>query len=87
MSLLTSCFTSHYVRLWPQVMGADRPMQASPMFDGRAVLYPSEAVLRDYLSWRQVDTHINNQVSALLLGMSSGDQLHASPTCCCCKET
>ena len=32
------------------------------MFDGRAVLYPSESAVRDYLSWRQVDTHINNQV-------------------------
>ena len=37
-------------------------MLASPLFDGRAVLYPSEAIVRDYLAWRQVDTHINNQV-------------------------
>lgn len=42
-------------------MGADRPLQASPMFDGRVVQYPSTRSLRDYLSWRQVDTHINNQ--------------------------
>lgn len=26
-----------------------------PTFDGRAVCYPSERNLRDYLSWRQVD--------------------------------
>jgi tRNA(His) guanylyltransferase len=44
-------------------MGSERFLLAAPMFDGRAVLYPSEAVLRDYLSWRQVDTHINNQAS------------------------
>ena len=44
-------------------MGSDRPMLASPVFDGRAVLYPTETVVRDYLAWRQVDTHINNQVS------------------------
>jgi tRNA(His) guanylyltransferase len=31
-----------------------------PSFDGRIVCYPSDAVLRDYLSWRQVDYHINN---------------------------
>lgn len=31
-----------------------------PTFDGRAVLYPSVENLRDYLSWRQVDAHINN---------------------------
>ncbi|ETN41767.1 uncharacterized protein HMPREF1541_03704 [Cyphellophora europaea CBS 101466] len=31
-----------------------------PTFDGRAVVYPTTANLRDYLSWRQVDCHINN---------------------------
>ncbi|KAL1431014.1 hypothetical protein MTO96_014424 [Rhipicephalus appendiculatus] len=31
-----------------------------PSFDGRVVLYPSDANLRDYLSWRQADCHINN---------------------------
>lgn len=38
------------------------PLQSTPSFDGRCVLYPSDAILRDYLAWRQVDTHINNQV-------------------------
>ncbi|XP_030622360.1 putative tRNA(His) guanylyltransferase isoform X2 [Chanos chanos] len=31
-----------------------------PGFDGRVVLYPSNHNLRDYLSWRQADCHINN---------------------------
>jgi tRNA(His) guanylyltransferase len=31
-----------------------------PSFDARAVVYPTTANLRDYLSWRQVDCHINN---------------------------
>lgn len=31
-----------------------------PSFDGRVVLYPSSSNLRDYMSWRQVDCHINN---------------------------
>ncbi|KAG1679116.1 hypothetical protein FOA52_000471 [Chlamydomonas sp. UWO 241] len=61
VSLITSCFTSNYVRLWASVMGPERPLLASPMFDGRAVLYPTERLIRDYLSWRQVDTHINSQ--------------------------
>ncbi|XP_061128395.1 probable tRNA(His) guanylyltransferase isoform X3 [Syngnathus typhle] len=29
-------------------------------FDGRVVLYPSNRNLKDYLSWRQADCHINN---------------------------
>jgi tRNA(His) guanylyltransferase len=40
----------------------DQPLLYTPVFDGRAVCYPNFAVLRDYLSWRQADTHINNQV-------------------------
>ena len=60
VSLLTSCFTSHYVMQWPSVMEG-RPLRCAPLFDGRAVLYPSEALVKDYLRWRQVDTHINNQ--------------------------
>ncbi|OAX85429.1 hypothetical protein ACJ72_00200 [Emergomyces africanus] len=31
-----------------------------PSFDGRAVQYPSLKNLRDYMSWRQADCHINN---------------------------
>ena len=31
-----------------------------PTFDGRSVCYPTNRNLRDYLSWRQADTHINN---------------------------
>lgn len=31
------------------------------MFDGRAVLYPNDQTIRDYLAWRQVDVHVNNQ--------------------------
>ncbi|XP_063148206.1 probable tRNA(His) guanylyltransferase isoform X3 [Candoia aspera] len=29
-------------------------------FDGRVVLFPSDQNLKDYLSWRQADCHINN---------------------------
>jgi tRNA(His) guanylyltransferase len=61
VSLITSCFSANYVRLWPTHL-PDVPLQRTPLFDGRAVLYPSDQAMRDYLSWRQVDTHINNLV-------------------------
>ena len=70
VSLITSCFTSAYVRHWPHFFPATDdapalPLKANPMFDGRAVLYPEVQTVRDYLSWRQVDTHVNNQVGVL----------------------
>lgn len=60
LSLVVSLFTAAYVRLWGSFF--DTPLQSTPSFDGRCVLYPTDAALRDYLAWRQVDTHINNQV-------------------------
>ena len=62
MSLVTSCFTGSYVRFWATFF-PDKQLQWTPMFDGRAVCYPTDAILRDYLAWRQADAHINNQVS------------------------
>lgn len=35
-------------------------MQYPPSFDGRLVWYPTAEIIRDYFSWRQADTHINN---------------------------
>lgn len=61
VSVLTSCFAANYVRWWPEVMGPSRPLKATPVFDGRAVCYPNAKTLRDYLSWRQADCHVNNQ--------------------------
>lgn len=62
LSLIVSCFSGSYVRLWPEVF-PEKPLMSTPVFDGRAVCYPSTRTLRDYLSWRQTDTHINNLVS------------------------
>ena len=61
MSLVTSCFTATYVHQWPQHFPGT-PLAGMPMFDARAVLYPLPQTLRDYLSWRQADTHVNNLV-------------------------
>ena len=65
-SLLVSCFSAAYVRFWPRHF-PDSELKRTPMFDARAVCYPSDKSMRDYLSWRQVDTHINNQVHTFLL--------------------
>ncbi|KAK2078941.1 hypothetical protein QBZ16_002631 [Prototheca wickerhamii] len=59
VSLITSCFTGSYIRRWPERLPGT-PLRSTPLFDGRAVCYPTLKILRDYLAWRQVDTHINN---------------------------
>ncbi|KAF2493955.1 tRNAHis guanylyltransferase [Lophium mytilinum] len=57
---IVSTFSSYYVYLWPKYF-PDTPLTPPlPSFDGRAVVYPSVRNLRDYMSWRQVDCHINN---------------------------
>ncbi|KAI5864820.1 tRNA guanylyltransferase [Durotheca rogersii] len=60
VSTIVSTFTAYYVHLWPTYF-PDTPLSPPlPSFDGRVVCYPSVQNLRDYLSWRQVDCHINN---------------------------
>ncbi|KAL7415944.1 tRNAHis guanylyltransferase-domain-containing protein [Mrakia frigida] len=66
VSLLVSLFTSAYVYHWTTYFppSIEEPLGKKllypPTFDGRIVCYPSEKEVRDYFSWRQVDTHINN---------------------------
>jgi tRNA(His) guanylyltransferase len=55
---LVSLFTSVFVREWPKWF--EDPLQSYPSFDARCILYPTSKNLRDYLSWRQADCHINN---------------------------
>ncbi|KIJ52478.1 hypothetical protein M422DRAFT_243262 [Sphaerobolus stellatus SS14] len=59
ITTLTSLFTSAYVMHWAEYF-PDLPLQYPPSFDGRIVVYPSIPEVRDYFSWRQTDTHINN---------------------------
>ncbi|KAI5467277.1 putative tRNAHis guanylyltransferase [Mariannaea sp. PMI_226] len=60
VSTVVSTFTSNYVHHWSTYF-PDTPLSSPlPTFDGRAVIYPSVQNLRDYMSWRQVDCHINN---------------------------
>ncbi|KAI9007786.1 tRNAHis guanylyltransferase-domain-containing protein [Hyaloraphidium curvatum] len=63
-SAIVSLFTSSYVFRWPHHF--DRPLEIPPSFDGRAVCYPDPRNVRDYFSWRQADTHINNLYNTCL---------------------
>ncbi|KAM7493686.1 hypothetical protein LguiB_028295 [Lonicera macranthoides] len=60
VSAIVSFFSSLYVMKWKDFF-PKKELKCPPYFDGRAVCYPSSEILRDYLAWRQVDCHINNQ--------------------------
>ncbi|KAL8870862.1 MAG: hypothetical protein Q9174_003191 [Haloplaca sp. 1 TL-2023] len=60
LTTIVSTFTSYYVHLWPAYFPSEPLSPPMPSFDGRVVMYPSKQNLRDYMSWRQVDCHINN---------------------------
>ncbi|KAK2768333.1 tRNA-His guanylyltransferase [Arachnomyces sp. PD_36] len=61
VSTIVSSFTANYIHKWSSFF-PNTPLEPRylPTFDGRAVLYPSVKNLRDYMSWRQADCHINN---------------------------
>ncbi|CAG8521424.1 11220_t:CDS:2 [Acaulospora morrowiae] len=59
VSTIVSLFTSSYVFYWKDYFPM-KELLYPPSFDGRVVLYPADNNLRDYLSWRQADCHINN---------------------------
>lgn len=57
---VATMFTAEYCMQWPAFF-PDKPLSRPyPTFDGRCVCYPKRKILRDYLSWRQADCHINN---------------------------
>ncbi|KAM4037711.1 putative tRNA(His) guanylyltransferase isoform 2-T2 [Anomaloglossus baeobatrachus] len=56
---VVSQLSSSYVFYWNEFF-PEQPILYPPGFDGRVVLYPSVQNLKDYLSWRQADCHINN---------------------------
>ncbi|XP_057321367.1 probable tRNA(His) guanylyltransferase [Microplitis mediator] len=55
---VSTLFSSAYTFHWSKF--CLNPLKYPPSFDARVVLYPSDKNLRDYLSWRQADVHINN---------------------------
>lgn len=68
VSVVVSLFAATYVFKWRDHF-PDKQLQYPPAFDGRAVCYPEDSVLRDYLAWRQVDCHINNQYNTCIWSM------------------
>ncbi|KAG4146674.1 hypothetical protein ERO13_D05G173400v2 [Gossypium hirsutum] len=56
VSAIVSFFSSMYVMKWKDVF-RKKELKYPPSFDGRAVCYPSNEILQDYLAWRQVDWH------------------------------
>nr|XP_019563226.2 probable tRNA(His) guanylyltransferase [Aedes albopictus] len=60
VSYVASLFTAAYIFNWQYIFKDTLPLKYPPAFDARAVLYPTDENLRDYLSWRQADVHINN---------------------------
>eukprot|EP00299_Pterocystis_sp_00344_P017705 c8868_g1_i2.p1 GENE.c8868_g1_i2~~c8868_g1_i2.p1 ORF type:complete len:249 (-),score=43.74 c8868_g1_i2:611-1357(-) len=59
ITAVCSIFTSNYVFHWNTFL-PDVQLKYPPTFDGRVVAYPTDKNLKDYISWRQVDCHINN---------------------------
>lgn len=59
VSCIVSCFSSAFALNF-SVFFPEKQLKEVPIFDGRCVCYPDLSTLRDYLSWRQVDCHINN---------------------------
>jgi tRNA(His) guanylyltransferase len=57
---VATMFTVEYCMQWPLFFPEMPLTRPYPTFDGRCVLYPTRKILRDYLSWRQADCHINN---------------------------
>jgi tRNA(His) guanylyltransferase len=57
---IVSSFTGRFMFHWNEYFPA-QPLLMPPSFDGRVVCYPSDENVRDYISWRQVDFHINFQ--------------------------
>ncbi|KAK1064075.1 tRNA-His guanylyltransferase [Friedmanniomyces endolithicus] len=57
---VATAFTAEYCMQWSTFF-PDVPLtRPYPTFDARCVCYPKRKILRDYLSWRQADCHINN---------------------------
>ncbi|XP_048490457.1 tRNA(His) guanylyltransferase 1 isoform X2 [Beta vulgaris subsp. vulgaris] len=81
VSTMVSFFSSMYISKWTGFI-LQQELKYPPSFDGRAVCYPSSEILRDYLSWRQVDCHINNQYNTCFWTLvKSGKERREAQSC------
>lgn len=74
VSLVTSCFSSSFTLFFKDFF-PDYQLNSVPMFDGRCICYPDEKSLRDYLSWRQADCHINNLYNTCFWALVQNDKM------------
>ncbi|KAH7112461.1 tRNAHis guanylyltransferase-domain-containing protein [Dendryphion nanum] len=78
MTTITSTFTAQYTYLWSTYFPNAPLTPPLPSFDGRCVCYPSDQNLRDYMSWRQVDCHINNLYNTTFWSLVNKGGMHAT---------
>ncbi|KAK4147786.1 Thg1 C terminal domain-containing protein [Dichotomopilus funicola] len=78
VSTIVSTFTAYYVHLWSTHFPETPLSPPLPSFDGRAVCYPTVTNLRDYMSWRQVDCHINNLYNTTFWALIQLGGVHAT---------
>jgi tRNA(His) guanylyltransferase len=76
ISSVVSIFSSAYTFYWKEFFSGEE-LQFPPSFDSRAILYPNLKVLRDYMSWRQVDCHINNLYNTVFWAIVGGGKTEA----------
>ncbi|KAF2218476.1 Thg1 C terminal domain-containing protein [Elsinoe ampelina] len=78
VTTIVSTFSVQYALQWPKFFPDEPLTEPYPTFDGRHVLYPNIKTMRDYLSWRQADCHVNNLYNTTFWAMvNQGGQ---SPT-------
>ncbi|XP_031124627.1 tRNA(His) guanylyltransferase 1-like isoform X1 [Ipomoea triloba] len=81
VSAIVSLFSCIYMMKWKEFF-PQKDLKYPPYFDGRSVCYPSSKILRDYLTWRQVDCHINNQYNTCFwMLVKSGKSKTESQNC------
>ncbi|THW03080.1 tRNAHis guanylyltransferase, partial [Aureobasidium pullulans] len=70
---ISTAFSVEYCMQWGKYFEGQALERPFPTFDGRCVLYPKKSILRDYLSWRQADCHVNNLYNTTFWNMVKGN--------------
>ncbi|THW44075.1 tRNAHis guanylyltransferase [Aureobasidium pullulans] len=70
---ISTAFSVEYCMQWGKYFEGQELERPFPTFDGRCVLYPKKSILRDYLSWRQADCHVNNLYNTTFWNMVKGN--------------
>ncbi|CAG5133967.1 unnamed protein product [Candidula unifasciata] len=65
LTSVVSLFSSSFTLFWPHFFNVQE-LKYPPVFEAKVALHPSDTNLRDYLSWRQADCHINNLYNTCL---------------------